>query len=224
MKGTPIGSEHSERVSGQRTTTFLSDVRELPVVERDRPLSGMVADWLANPETREEILEQLEERGDDAARVSTLYRLFDEAGELVYVGITNVGRHRLKQHAADKEWWADVKSATFEHFKTRDEALAAETKAIKTESPKANIAGRPRPHVIMPTPPRDTRSSVKGLKKADHYKPSLIAQEDIRRALDKQAHRHFDCDADELIRRFESGEIERTDPRLKYVVNLMGAL
>lgn len=52
----------------------------------------------------------------------------------------------------------------------------------------------------------------------------ILRQEEILQALDQQARRHFDCDAHELIRRFESGEVSRTDQRLAYVVNLFGAL
>lgn len=74
------------------------------------------------------------------AETTTLYRLFAADGQLLYVGITWNAGYRLKEHAGDKPWWPSVASATFEHFATREEALAAERRAIRFERPVNNIA------------------------------------------------------------------------------------
>ena len=67
----------------------------------------------------------------------TLYRFFDAAGDLLYVGCTAHGAARLAGHG-DKSWWPKVAQATFEHFATRDEAAQAEALAIKEETPRFN--------------------------------------------------------------------------------------
>lgn len=69
-----------------------------------------------------------------------LYRFYDRTNVLLYVGITvNLGE-RMKQHAADKDWWPRVdRSATrIEYLDSRRAALDAEREAIKVEKPLHN--------------------------------------------------------------------------------------
>lgn len=68
-----------------------------------------------------------------------LYRHFDAAGELLYVGISLSAISRLGQHAAVSPWFKDITNVTIETLPSREEALAAERVAIKTERPKFNI-------------------------------------------------------------------------------------
>ena len=72
---------------------------------------------------------------------TALYRFFDAAAALLYVGISRRPEDRFKQHAADKSWWPQVAERSVEWFDTRHEALTAESHAIKSESPRHNIAG-----------------------------------------------------------------------------------
>lgn len=74
---------------------------------------------------------------------TTLYRYFDADGKLLYIGITNHAVLRALQHSRFSRWWPSVRSATFEHYATRDEALAAEAAAITRERPPHNVAGHP---------------------------------------------------------------------------------
>ena len=77
---------------------------------------------------------------------TTLYRLFNDRGELLYVGITDHGLVRWSQHQKSKVWWHEVKDIQVEHFGLREDALAAEKWAIGSESPRYNVAhnrGRP---------------------------------------------------------------------------------
>lgn len=76
------------------------------------------------------------------ATPTTLYRLYDESGDLLYVGISVRPFQRVKEHRGDKEWWTQVASQTFTHYHTRDEAADAELEAIRTEHPRYNKAGR----------------------------------------------------------------------------------
>ncbi|MFF7561939.1 GIY-YIG nuclease family protein [Streptomyces pseudovenezuelae] len=75
---------------------------------------------------------------------TALYRLFDSARQLLYVGITSNPEVRWAQHAAEKPWWPDVAWHTLEWRPSREEALAAETAAIVAEAPLHNVAGTPR--------------------------------------------------------------------------------
>jgi len=72
---------------------------------------------------------------------TALYRYFDSDGKLLYVGITKNQFDRLQAHAKNAEWFSQVKTASFQHYKSRQDALLAETKAIGTELPKFNKAG-----------------------------------------------------------------------------------
>lgn len=73
---------------------------------------------------------------------TTLYRLYDEGGDLLYVGISTRPLQRVREHSKGQTWWTEVASQTFQHYPTRTEAAAAELAAIKSENPKHNIVGR----------------------------------------------------------------------------------
>lgn len=72
---------------------------------------------------------------------TALYRLRSGSNDLLYVGISGNPPKRWLQHAVDKPWWpqVDVSNSTTEWFGTRDEALAMEALAIKSERPLHNI-------------------------------------------------------------------------------------
>jgi predicted GIY-YIG superfamily endonuclease len=86
---------------------------------------------------------------------TTLYRLFDEGGGLLYVGISGRWVRRLASHAAQQGWWDDVASVTRQSFPSRTEALEAEATAIRQERPRYNVRGKPWPDPIdaSPRPP-----------------------------------------------------------------------
>lgn len=74
------------------------------------------------------------------ADAHAVYRLWDDAGKLLYVGVTgNLGR-RLDNHA-EKRWFLRVSSITLEWFRDRDTAEEAEVAAIRDEEPEYNVAG-----------------------------------------------------------------------------------
>lgn len=73
---------------------------------------------------------------------ASLYRMFDAADALLYVGICAQPR-RLDQHRKDKGWWPDVARISIEHFEERADARAAERQAIVNEAPLFNVQHRP---------------------------------------------------------------------------------
>ena len=69
-----------------------------------------------------------------------LYRHFDGERKLLYVGISLSTFARLSQHKDHSDWFKKIKSVEIENFETREEAMAAERKAIQSEDPMFNIA------------------------------------------------------------------------------------
>ena len=68
-----------------------------------------------------------------------LYRLYDGAGRLLYVGITNSPRHRFGQHAATKVWWGQVAVRELAYYPNRAAVEEAERYAIRRERPLHNV-------------------------------------------------------------------------------------
>lgn len=71
---------------------------------------------------------------------NVLYRFYDSADTLLYVGITDSPQNRFRSHRSDKYWFKYVVRSTMEHFSSRSELEAAEIVAIQTEKPKYNKA------------------------------------------------------------------------------------
>jgi GIY-YIG catalytic domain len=71
----------------------------------------------------------------------SLYRHFDEADNLLYVGIAIDPVRRLGQHLASR-WYDRISRIEIERYPSRHTALAAEATAIRTENPQFNIAGK----------------------------------------------------------------------------------
>ncbi len=68
-----------------------------------------------------------------------LYRHFDEAGALLYVGISLSAISRLAAHNQDAAWADRIARVTIERFASREDAEKAEVRAIREEKPIYNI-------------------------------------------------------------------------------------
>ncbi len=68
-----------------------------------------------------------------------LYRYFDKDGNLLYVGVSINAISRLSQHKRDSHWFDRIIKIEIEQFSTKEEALAAEIKAILQENPSCNL-------------------------------------------------------------------------------------
>lgn len=79
------------------------------------------------------------ERERHETEKTCLYRHFDKAGRLLYVGIARDHQSRLKSHSRYSDWKYDIATVTIEYFDTRQEASKAEIRAIQTERPLHNI-------------------------------------------------------------------------------------
>jgi hypothetical protein len=67
-----------------------------------------------------------------------LYRHFDAAGALLYVGISLSALNRLVAHIDDSAWYWSIAKVTIKVHPTREAAEAAERKAIRNERPLFN--------------------------------------------------------------------------------------
>jgi hypothetical protein len=91
-------------------------------------------------------------------RVWTVYRYFDAAGRLLYVGATGNGYYRAHGHSrSTAPWWPLVARGEFEHFTTMAEAFSEELRQIITLRPIYNRADNPRW-------PRPLQVTAKGIR------------------------------------------------------------
>ena len=70
-----------------------------------------------------------------------LYRHFDRAGALLYVGISLSSIQRLRQHRCHAPWFPRIATVNIEHFENQALALTAEARAIQVEQPLFNRRG-----------------------------------------------------------------------------------
>lgn len=75
---------------------------------------------------------------------TALYRLYDEADVLLYIGISHQPDVRFEQHSKTKEWWPQVVRREIQWFDDRPSAAAAEADAIRSEDPEHNGTYSPR--------------------------------------------------------------------------------
>ena len=74
---------------------------------------------------------------------TSVYRYYDKQGLLLYVGITERGIKRNREHNATKEWWQHVAYQEVDHFTTRSDAEARERALITQHRPPFNIQHNP---------------------------------------------------------------------------------
>jgi len=74
--------------------------------------------------------------------MTELYRHWDAAGDLLYVGISLSTIGRLAGHrAGGSHWFNEIARVTIERFSTRSDAADAEARAIRLEGPLYNKRG-----------------------------------------------------------------------------------
>lgn len=73
------------------------------------------------------------------ATPTVLYRLYDHADELLYIGATGNLKQRRYWHRTMTPWGAEIARIETETFPTRAAALDAEKRAIAAEHPRYNV-------------------------------------------------------------------------------------
>lgn len=105
------------------------------VAAENRPVTTWAAIRLAHPEAFD---------SPRAEPPCALYRHYDKAGVLLYVGVSLNPVARLQQHRRAAHWFYQIARIEVEYFGDRDTAIDAESTAITTENPLHNIAGKPK--------------------------------------------------------------------------------
>lgn len=104
-----------------------------------------------------------------------LYRYFDKDGNLLYVGISINAMLRLSQHRCTSSWYQEADKVKIEKFERRSDAIKAERKAIRDESPAHNIRHQKNAQEDeLETIPLDKARTLDGrnlIKRVVHYKP-----------------------------------------------------
>lgn len=110
-------------------------------------------------------------------KLHRLYRMFDQNGDLIYVGITCNPPARIKQHSKEKEWFSEVTHITLEPFRTRHELEEAEKHAIRTERPKYNVMHNQQ---LMQTIPKESGTECKGDPFSELNRRLTILENELR--------------------------------------------
>jgi hypothetical protein len=75
---------------------------------------------------------------------TAVYRLSDESGRLLYVGMGRNPLNRWAAHADLHAWWPEVTTFDVAWYDSREEAAAEERRALRHDDPAYNIHGTPR--------------------------------------------------------------------------------
>jgi hypothetical protein len=110
------------------------------------------------------------------ADMHAVYRLFDEAGTLLYVGMSGRTGRRFDDHAV-KNWWPLVRTITLEWHDTKAQADLAERRAISTERPRYNKAGlKPAAAISQQQAHERKRRAAEEKQRAIEERRQLIAE------------------------------------------------
>jgi hypothetical protein len=91
---------------------------------------------------------------------TALYRLFDQSGQLLYVGVSHKPDVRWGEHSVEKDWWPLVDQRKVEWYDTRLAAEGTESQVVAEECPVFNVVGTLRATIfgkIGKTPLRPVR-------------------------------------------------------------------
>ncbi len=126
------------------------------------------------------------------ADMHAVYRMWDHAGRLLYIGMSGRAGRRFDQHA-EKRWFPLVSTITLEWYATHAQARLAELRAIADEKPRYNIAGSPiakraqRGEAVKPDLPES---------------PQTIILADVLRIFGESSGMHWRVIAEQLAARF----------------------
>ena len=109
-------------------------------------------------------------RNAGSARTA-LYRMYDAAGDLLYVGMSRNLPSRITMHVTEKSWWETVARIEVQHFESREKARQEEKRAIAEDAPLWNVLDR-----AATAPARSTEIA------AERIFPELDRLTEIRKA------------------------------------------
>lgn len=151
---------------------------------------------------------------------AALYRFYDAAERLLYVGVSRNLATRWGQHETEKSWWPAVTRKTVVMYGSRKEAELAEGRAIRSESPLHNKAmGRRDPTRPAPKSPPAAARRPQGLTSRD----SFAINADLRAYVDDYASRQKISSVEAVRKFFTDGMIKCLEEELAADVALFEA-
>lgn len=150
MEWMPLGQALLERVGayinreerqGDARLSFMNSLRTAEtstVEERVLVTAYQLGITVQQAESLRVEAEATQERDRDGAGRTALYRHFDDAGKLLYVGIAKEPGKRAEQHRYHSKWHRFVADTQVEWFTSRPAAELAERAAINDEGPIFN--------------------------------------------------------------------------------------
>ena len=130
------------------------------------------------------------------SRPTSLYRYYDDAGTMIYVGITSRGTVRNAEHAARMEWWPYVASQEVEHYSSRREASEREKGLIREFRPPFN-----KQHNVDCDAIREAYIAIAGARESGQHPNFAQAVQKVGRKLPAQ-----------VLSQSESAVLVMTDP------------
>ncbi len=97
---------------------------------------------------------------------TALYRHYDADGTLLYVGIALSPIARLCEHRDGSAWYDRIATVKIARYPSREDALAAESEAIRTERPLHNVVGNDAPMIPANVRPRPSAHKASRLSAA----------------------------------------------------------
>jgi hypothetical protein len=149
---------------------------------------------------------------------TSLYRHFNKARALLYVGISVNPLERLRGHRATSHWYEQIEIVTIEHYPTREVALDAEVEAINTEKPLYNIARVEKSATKLEQEKIEReeqarRVAEENLHAAAAFEQQLKAtQQERQAAAHKQQLEEQERQKLDILRREQAGEMKKRRP------------
>jgi DNA-binding transcriptional regulator YhcF (GntR family)/predicted GIY-YIG superfamily endonuclease len=105
---------------------------------------------------------------------TAVYRLYDAAGQLLYVGISKNLEQRWYDHSLKKLWWHRVVDKKVDWYDSRSEALIAEEETERLEGPRYCDAARFGPgwHSIERVQDPSLQEATDSL--AQHFREAIV--------------------------------------------------
>jgi predicted GIY-YIG superfamily endonuclease len=118
---------------------FVYDGEQIAVQANWRGRHPKLANWYEaqarRPITRAEVAERYSADPDE-----WVYKCRDSSGAIIYIGTTNSGLRRFRQHSDGAPWFREVAMIDVEHHPSRRAAEARERELITDLQPRHNIA------------------------------------------------------------------------------------
>lgn len=137
---------------------------------------------------------------------TSVYRLFNADGVLLYIGVSNAPRSRYRQHQKQQPWGDEIASRTVEWFDTRLEALRVELAAIRVEQPRYNVVYATAPPALPVAPKVEpaivdlAEAKVALLGVLAQYKTDLARAREVRDEKIRRIAAKYDLKQVEIIR------------------------